>query len=93
MNEIDLYQSIREMRAISKAGGTFTIKFRKWNRATMKGGDLVIIEHARIRHGVSDEVIDHASEKLFITDTDTGRALNCWVCLVMEFNGMRTIIG
>ena len=90
---IDLYQAIREMRSISTGGGTFSIKFRKWNRSTQKGGDLVYIEHARVRRKTSDEVIDHSSEKLFLTDTDTGKPLNCWECLVVEFNGQRTILA
>ena len=37
---IDLFQAIEEMKRISLAGGTFSIKFRKWNRQTRNGGDL-----------------------------------------------------
>ena len=44
---------------------------------------------ARIRQKTSDEKIAHASHKVFFTDTDTGRARNCWQCLIVEFNGRK----
>lgn len=77
------------MKAISVAGGTFSMKFRKWNRITHDGGDLAVVPHARIRQKTSDEKIAHASHKVFFTDTDTGRARNCWQCLIVEFNGRK----
>ncbi len=90
METINLYAAIDEARKISEAGGTFSIKFRKWNRAKRDGGDLAVIEAARCRPKASDETISNASHKLFITDTETGRALNCWHPLILEINGRRT---
>ena len=92
METISLYRAIDEARAISEAGGTFSIKFRKWNRARRDGGDLAVIEKARCRPKASDEKVANASHKLFITDTETGRALNCWHPLIMEINGRRTVL-
>lgn len=74
------------------SGGTFSIKFRKWNRQTRDGGDMVILTAARLRKKATDESIENSSYKLFLTDTTTGRPLNCWECLVMEFNGKRITI-
>lgn len=91
--KIDLYLAIDEMKRISASGGTFSLKFRKWNRDSGRGGDMVHLAHARLRPKASDERISNASYKLFITDTDTGRALNCWQPLVMEFNGLRTVLN
>lgn len=91
--KIDLYLAIDEMKRISASGGTFSIKFRKWNRDSGRGGDMVHLAHARLRPKASDERISNASYKLFITDTDTGRALNCWQPLVMEFNGLHTVLN
>ena len=62
---IDLFQAIEEMKRISLAGGTFSIKFRKWNRQTRNGGDLVRINAARVRPKASDEEISGSSYKLF----------------------------
>ncbi|MGM9817175.1 MAG: hypothetical protein ACI304_09015 [Lepagella sp.] len=87
---IDLYKAIEEMKRISESGGTFSMKFRKWNRALLKGGDMVVIRAARLRPKASDTDVENSSYKLFFTDTDTGRALNCWQPLIMEFNGIPT---
>lgn len=92
METINLYRAIEEAREISRAGGTFSIKFRKWNRATREGGDLAVIGKARCRPKASDEKISNAPHKLFITDTETGRALVCWHPLIMEIDGRRTSI-
>lgn len=92
MESVGIYRAIDEMREISRAGGTFSLKFRKYNRATGEGGDLAHIEHARCRPKASDEKVGNASHKLFFTDTDTGRALNCWHPLIIEFNGKKTTL-
>lgn len=80
------------MKAISARGGTFSIRFRKWNRDKRSGGDMASIARARCRPKASDEKVANASHKLFITDTDTGRPLNCWQCLIMEFDGQKTVL-
>ena len=41
MGQINLYTAVEEMKAVSKAEGTFSIKFRKYNRQKQSGGDLV----------------------------------------------------
>lgn len=93
LEKIDLFEAIEQMKAISLAGGTFSMKFRKYNRQTNTGGDLVTINAAKIRPKAHDEKIENASYKLFFTDTETGRALNCWQPLIMEFNGRRTVLN
>ena len=89
MEKINLYVAVEQMKRITISGGTFSIKFRKWNRQTRDGGDMVILTAARLRKKATDESIENSSYKLFLTDTTTGRPLNCWDCLVMEFNGTR----
>lgn len=90
---IDLYRALDEMKNITAEGGTFGLKFRKYNRDTQTGGELVYIPHARIRPKATDEAVANSSYKLFFTDTDTGRALNCWQILIVEFNGLLTILN
>lgn len=92
MGQINLYTAVEEMKAISKSEGTFSIKFRKYNRQKNSGGDLVYIKAARLRSKASDEKIANASHKLFIVDTETGTPLNCWQILVVEFNGQKTVL-
>lgn len=91
--KIDLYEAVDRMRRISLAGGTFSMKFRKWNRRTLSGGDMVYVRAARVRPKTSDEEIAYSGYKLFFTDTDTGLARNCWQPLIMEFNGMPTVLN
>lgn len=89
---INLYRAIDEMRRISAAGGTFEMKFRKWNRRTRSGGDMAHIAAARLRPKAGDEAVENSSYKLYFTDTDSGEPRVCWQPLIMEFNGMKTIL-
>ena len=86
---VNIYEAVERMREISQGGGTFALKFRKWDRQRHKGGDMVVLKLARLRRKASDERIAHSSHKVFITDTATGRAIVCWMCLIVEFNGRR----
>ena len=48
--QIDLYRAIEEMKEISARGGTFSLRFRKWNRET---GNFFY----RHRHGPRPELL------------------------------------
>lgn len=91
--QIDVYEAIEQMKRISLAGGVFSFKFRKWNRVTRSGGDVVTVNAARIRPKASDEKIEYSSYKLYFTDTETGLARVCWQPLIIEFNGRRTVLN
>lgn len=85
---INLYTAIEQMKQISADGDTFSISFRKYDRQRHTGGDLVRLKYARLRKKTSDSEIENSSYKLFLTDTETGKPLNCWQILVTEFNGI-----
>lgn len=91
--QIDLYRAVEEMKAVSDAGGTFAVKFRKWDRQRRKGGDLCHMAAARLRKKASDEQVADSSHKLFLVDTETGQPKACWQALVVEFNGKRTVLN
>lgn len=91
--QIDLYQAVEQMKAISQAGGTFAVKFRKWDRQRLKGGDLCHVAAARLRSKAADEQVENSSYKLFFVDTETGQNKVCWQPLIVEFNGKRTILN
>lgn len=86
---LNIYEAVERMREISASGGTFALKFRKWDRQRHHGGDVAVLKLARLRRKASDERIENSSHKVFLTDTATGRALVCWMCLIVEFNGRR----
>ena len=92
MGQINLYTAVEEMKAVSKAEGTFSIKFRKYNRQKQSGGVLVFLKAARLRYKASVDKIENASHKLFLVDTEPGNALNCWQILVVVFNGQKTVL-
>ena len=87
---LNIYEAVELMREISAGGGTFAVKFRKWDRQRCKGGDLAVVKTARLRKKASDEKIENSSHKVFFTDTATGRSLVCWMCLIVEMNGRKT---
>ncbi len=88
--KISVFDAVHRARAISEEGGTFAIRFRKYNRDTRSGGDVAYIAKARVRAAASDEMIANSSQKLFIVDTETGRPLVCWQPLIMEIDGIPT---
>lgn len=92
METINLYRAVDEMRRISREEGTFSIKFRKYNRQSGRGGDLVRIGQARLRAKPTDLQVKHADHKVFLVDTETGALLVCWQVLIVEFNGRKTVI-
>lgn len=93
METIDLYEAVRRMKEITDAGGTFSFKFRKYDRRRLSGGDLAFIPKAKLRPKASGEKISDADYKLFFLDVEQNRPLVCWQVLIMEFNGMKTILN
>lgn len=87
MESINVYTAIERMRQLTKEGKYFSLKFRKWNRATRDGGDLARIERAQLRPKTSDEKIRHSGHKLFFHDMDAQRNMVCWHPLIVEFDG------
>lgn len=92
MERINLYTAIEQMKQITQMGDTFSLSFRKYNRNTRSGGDLCRLSAVRLRKKTSDNEIENSSHKLFLTDVEVGKALNCWQVLVVEFNGMKTYL-
>lgn len=89
---INLYTAIEQMKQISASGETFSISFRKYDRQRNNGGDSVRLKYARLRPKTSDAEIENSSYKLFLTDTETGKSLNCWQVLITKFNGITIYI-
>lgn len=88
-NTIAVYQAIAEMTRISASGGEFSFSFYKYDRQRKTGGDLARVSRARLRKKAVSDTIEHADYKLFFTDLDSGRPLNCWQMLIVEFNGIK----
>ena len=89
MEEIELYEAVARMRDLTKAGRQFRFRFRKYNRATRSGGDLVTVNAALLRPKAKDEDIANSNLKIFFHDFESGRDLVCWQMLLVEFEGKR----
>lgn len=87
--KIQVYDVVREMERISKAGGEFQFSFVKYDRQKKAGGDIARISRARLRKKSPKDLIAHSDYKLFFTDLDSGAPRNCWQILIIEFNGQR----
>lgn len=90
---MSVYEAVRQMRELSARGESFSFKFRKWNRQTTRGGDLVIVSAAKLRPRAADEDVANSSSKLYYVDAETGRERVCWQPLIVEFNGRRTVLN
>ena len=87
-NTIDLYQAIKQMRAISKKQGSFSLAFMSYSRTRGSSHGIVEIGRARLLKGdyPKGKYSDHM---LNYVDLDTGEAHRLWQPLLMYFNGTR----
>jgi len=92
IQRINIYTAIEQMKRLSQEGETFSLSFRKYDRQRHSGGDTGRPKHAPPSPQTSGGEIENASYKLFLVDTDTGRAINCWQILVTSFNGIKTYV-
>lgn len=91
--EINLYVAIACMKELTAQGKTFAFKFRKYDRSRLKGGELVEIKAAKLRPKASEETVVNSSYKLYFYDTDREEPRVCWQPLIVEFNGLKTILN
>lgn len=92
MQKMNLYMAVDEMRRISAADGTFSVKFRKWNSQKRTGGDMVQLSKARLSARPAEGKVVNGDYKLHLYDTETGHDMMCWQPLLMEFNGHRLVL-
>ncbi len=92
-DKISIYEAVKKMREMSARGESFSFKFRKWDRQRMRGGDLAVVTAAKLRPRAADEDVVHSSSKLYYVDTETGQQRVCWQPLIVEFNGVRTVLN
>lgn len=90
---IGVFEAVERMKASTAAGEPFSFAFRKWDRQRRRGGDLRRVCRAVLRPKAGDDDVADASHKLFFRDVDTGENLVCWQPLIVEFNGMATILS
>lgn len=78
--------AIKEMRTLSTQGRPFSFSFYTYDRDKKSGHGLRKIARATLRATPQEYIISNASHKLFFTDLDEQRDLNCWQILLASFN-------
>ncbi len=89
MNEsINIWDAIRQMRAISAKQGSFSITFMSYSRERRKSDGIIEVTNARLRHQDSPPG-QYSDYMLNYVDTDSGEAYHFWQPCLMYFNNQR----
>lgn len=94
MNNTTIYwqEAIKEMRALSSEGSPFSFSFFTYDRDLNSGHGIRYIDRATLRATPQEYIVKNASHKLFFSDLDARRELNCWQILLASFNGKTIIV-
>lgn len=88
MDSINLYDAIRQMRAISSKHGHFQMIFMSYSRSRGTSDGFVEVARARLRPQ-PDKSTQYSDYMLNYVDLDTGEEKRLWQPLLMSFNGMK----
>lgn len=84
---MDIYEAIRQMKAKSEDGETFSLAFMSYSYDRNKSEGIVKIEHAKLRQQSHKEDNRFADYMLNLIDMDTLEYRSCWQLLLLEFDG------
>ena len=93
MDEISLYDAIRQMRELSSQGKSFSFVHSTYNQDTDKTNGIRLVNKAHLRPAARGDELSQADFKLFYFDEDLQEPRNCWQMLILEFNGKHCIIN
>jgi hypothetical protein len=89
MNEIDLYEAIRQMRILSGKNRFFSFRHATYNSEKQTTEGIRTVEKALLRPAASEDNISNADSKLFYRDELLKENRVCWQPLITEFNGVK----
>lgn len=92
VEEIQLYEAIRQMRELTKLGKTFSFVHSTYDRDRVSTSGIRQVMHAKLRPAPDDEEVANADFKLFYFDEDIMEPRNCWQHLIMWFNDKKIFI-
>ena len=85
---INIWDAIRQMRAISQKKGSFSITFMSYSRERRKSDGIIEISNARLRPQDSPPG-QYSDFMLNYVDIDNGEAYHFWQPCLMYFNNQR----
>jgi hypothetical protein len=93
--EIQLYEAIRQMRALSREGIPFSFVHSTYNMDYVSTNGKRYVKNAILRTAAKDDDVANADFKLFYSDLDLDKKnqnRNCWQHLIMFFNDKKVFI-
>jgi len=90
-NTINIWDAIRQMRELSKQGGSFSITFMSYSRERCKSDGIIEVTNARLRPQDSPAG-EYSDYMLNYVDIDSGEAYHFWQPCLMYFNQQRVTI-
>lgn len=88
-NSIDIWDAIREMRALTGKGKTFSMVFMSYDKGRKMSKGAEIITRAKLRPGTNKEQNRNADYMLNFLDVDKNLPRQMYQICLMEFNGKR----
>jgi len=93
VEEISLFEAIRQMRKLSSGDKSFSFIHSTWDFERMKSSGIRSVEHARLRPAARGDDLSNADHKLFYYDEDIKEPRNCWQILILFFNGQKISVN
>jgi hypothetical protein len=86
---IDIWEAIRLMREMSKAGASFSLTYMGWSQDRKECSGEHEIKRCRLRASTPIEKNQYADHMLNLLDLDLEKPSHCWKPLLMYFNGKK----
>jgi hypothetical protein len=89
VEEIPLYEAIKQMRSLTAAGAHFSFTHATYNRDRRSTEGIRVVKKAILRPAAKGDDIANSDHKLFYFDEEIRKPRNCWQILIMYFNGKK----
>ena len=92
MNEIHLYEAIKQMRTVDAKDIPFSFAHATLNLERKSTDGIRVVKKARLRPRGKNDNVANKEFKLYYVDLETGEPRNCWQHLIMFFNDQKVIL-
>lgn len=84
---MDVYEAVKQMRAKSERGESFSFAFMSYSYERGKSEGIVKVENARLRKQSTPEKNRFANYMLGFYNLDSMQNGSCWQMLLLEYEG------
>lgn len=92
VEEIALYDAIKQMRKLTSQDQTFCFVHACYDRNRQSSEGIRVVKQARLRPAAKDDDVQNADFKLFYFDEEIQKPRNCWQILIMYFEGKKVVL-